>query len=426
MMDSALNWVGVGAGALVVLFALVWGKRTRKYDAQVHAQPEIEPTEASLLTKTPIQESIRQIALIEKDEFESFYQPVIDRVQEYEQILTGERIDNAYFETVYKALRKRRSAIFEYGSSEKDQQKKALWTFALFSTISVRYIVNRLHGFNFLLNGEELNPMLVDTSNLAKFNLTERENENNYQVDLSNLHLIEKVIDSSAIQRFNQAGIYPFVINAITGFYQERVNPFYTIIEQVESHISNISLDESVVFQQNLKLVLQLIERNTFTKNKPMSLIFEGMYYLLIDRNFLWELFRMYTVSVTQPMGKKEFEVALIKALDLVDFTNGVTVYIVDVDNHQLDDSQEKARLKLLNMLALPYKKVSYYRYTDRRRIEKKTLQRDIVIDDAGRGIAEGYEVVDPAQKIRQREGARVPNTPSNKVGVDDLFSDQQ
>jgi hypothetical protein len=423
MIENDYTWLGIGTGALFVLAALVWAKRVNKTG---EASPDSRASVDAPLTKMSMQEQIRQIALIEKDEFTSFYQPVIDCVLEYEQILSGKEIDSRYFETLYKALRKRRSAIFEYGSSEKDNQKRALWSFALFATLSLRHIVQRLSEYNFQLENRKLNPLLANTIVLARCHATKTNRLQGYAANLSNIHLIDKVLGASVIERFNHAGIYSFVVNSVTGFYLERVNPFYSIIEEVESHVGEFEIDEKSVFQQNLRNVLGMIERNTFSVNQIDSLVFEGISYLLVDRNFLWELFRMYAVSVSQPLGKKEFETQLKSVLNLGEEKDKAVTYTVSVEDTKLDNSIEKIGIKLSNVIALPYKSVPYYQHSDRRRIEKQVLKRDVVMSDDDRGLAKENDVASPNKKISPRSNARFKNDRTGTVGVKDLFSGQQ
>ena len=425
MIETDYTWLGIGAGTLFVLVALVWAKRDNKIRGVLETSADSKIADAPM-TQTSIQEQIRQIALIEKDEFTNFYQPVIDSVQKYEQILSAKEINSRYFETLYKALRKRRSAIFEYGSSEKDNQKRALWSFALFASISLRHIVQRLSEYNFQLENRKLNPLLANTTVLARCHSTKTNELQGYSANLSNIHLIDKVLDVSVIERFNHAGIYSFVVNSVTGFYQERVNPFYSIIEEVESHVGDIEIDEKSVFQQNLRNVLGMIERNTFSLNHIDSLVFEGISYLLIDRNFLWELFRMYAVSISQPLGKKEFETQLKSALNLGEEKDKTVTYTVSVENIKLDNSVEKIGIKLSNVIALPYRSVPYYQHSDRRRIDKQVLKRDVVSSDDDRGLAEENDVASPNTKISPRSNARITNTPTDTVGVKDIFSGQQ
>ena len=426
MIEINYTWLGIGTGTLIVLAVIVWAKRVNNTDSLLEASLDSKMSADVAMTQTSIQEQIRQIALIEKDEFTSFYQPVIDCVQEYEQILSGKEIDSRYFETLYKALRKRRSAIFEYGTSEKDSQKRPLWSFALFATLSLRHIVRRLSEYNFQFENRKLNPILSDTRLLARSHATKTNELQSYASSLSNIHLIDKVLDASVIERFNHAGIYSFVVNSVTGFYQERVNPFYSIIEEVESHVGEFEIDEKSVFQQNLRNVLGMIERNTFSVNQIDSLVFEGISYLLIDRNFLWELFRMYAVSVSQPLGKKEFETQLKSVLHIGEEKDKTVTYTVSVEDTKLDNSIEKIGIELSNVIALPYKSVPYYQHSDRRRIEKKVLKRDVVMSDDDRGLAEENDVASPSKKISPRSKARVTNDPADTVGVKDLFSGQQ
>jgi len=69
-----------------------------------------------------------------------------------------------------------------------------------------------------------------------------------YPQEITNIHLIDKVLGSSVIDQLAKAGIYPFVVNAVSGFYHERINPFYSIIEQVESFVSGAVLNQDEIF----------------------------------------------------------------------------------------------------------------------------------------------------------------------------------
>lgn len=426
MIENNLTWIGMSSGILLIVVVYLWSVRNNENCDLTGGETnqEISTTvQADTISK---KESIRQIALIEKDEFKRFYQPICDQVQEYERMLTKQHTQADYFDTVYKALRKRRSAIFEYGSSETDQQKRALWTYALFSAISIRYIVARLNNFEYRLADQKVNPMLLTVDALASCERREQQAESTFKANVSNVHLIDKVLSPESIERLNQALIYPFLVNAVTGFYQDRITPFYTIIEQVENHMSNGSYSEECNFRESIEFVLGLIQRNIFIKNQPNSLVFEGLTYLLVDRNLLWELSRMYSVSSSDLLGKKAFEKLLIRTFGLVDFTHKNIVYTVQLEDSLLDIGQEKITVELINMLALPYKAVPDYRYTSRRRIQKKTLQRDISIGDVARGLAEGCNVMNPAQEINQVTDEAPRTTARNTVDVNDLFSERK
>ncbi len=426
MIENYTTWLGIGTGALLVLASLVWSKRVNKSKEALKPSENINPGINAAINNTSKQEQIRQIALIEKDEFIRFYQPVIDCVQRYELIVSGGEVASIYFDTVYKALRKRRSAIFEYGSSENDNKKRALWSFALFSALSIRHIVCRLSEYDFENEGAGINPVLIGEGVLARCNSSRNSQPKCYAADLTNVHLIDKVLAAGVIERLNQAGIYTFIVNSVTGLYQERMNPFYSIIEEVESHVGNIRIDEATVFKQNLQRVLETIQRNTFSKNQIDSLIFEGPSYLLIDRNFLWELFRMYAVSISAPLGKKEFEAQLTSVLNLSEKKGKLTKYTVSIENTKVDNCKDKVGVTLFNMIALPYRKVPYYQHSDRRQIQKQALERDVVISDEDRGLAEESDVASLKSKTVPRTDAGFRNDATASVGVKDLFSDQQ
>ena len=98
----------------------------------------------------------------------------------------------------------------------------------------------------------------------------------------------------------------------------------------------------------------------------------------------------------------------------------------MSVENIKLDNSVEKIGIKLSNVIALPYRSVPYYQHSDRRRIDKQVLKRDVVSSDDDRGLAEENDVASPNTKISPRSNARITNTPTDTVGVKDIFSGQQ
>jgi len=149
-MNINLTWIGIAVGSLIVLGVIVLARFNRHSVSEKEIEVGISVPKEELKSERSIKENIRQIALIEKDEFVQFYEPVIERIQQYEHAMGSDSIPERYFETVYKALRKRRSAIFDYGSSEKDQSNKAIWTFALFSAISKLQAAGRIHLVNML------------------------------------------------------------------------------------------------------------------------------------------------------------------------------------------------------------------------------------------------------------------------------------
>ena len=125
-MNINPTWIGIAVGCLMVVSVLVLARFNRYSTPEKEMQTEKKLPKEEFKSERSYKENIRQIALIEKDEFEKFYEPVIDRIQQYEHAIGSDSIPERYFETVYKALRKRRSAIFDYGSSEKDQSNNCL------------------------------------------------------------------------------------------------------------------------------------------------------------------------------------------------------------------------------------------------------------------------------------------------------------
>ncbi len=424
-MNTNLTWVGIAVGSLIVVGAIALARLNRHSASEKEIETGKNLPKEGLKSEHAYKENIRQIALIEKDEFVKFYEPVIARIQQYEHTIGEDSIPERYFETVYKALRKRRSAIFDYGSSEKDQSNKAIWTFALFSAISIRYLVTRLSLNQYQTQQGIVNPMLVARRKLVAGSTKNTPSEYAYAQEITNIHLIDKILGFSVIDQLAKAGIYPFVVNAVSGFYHERINPFYSIIEQVESFVSGAVLNQDEIFKGNLKRVLTMLENNVFTKNQLTSLVFEGQYYLLVDRNFLWELFRIYAVSSAKPLSKIEFEMTLKKLLSLGDSIDKNHRYSIELKNNLMDDSQEKVIVELTNMLALAYRVIPYYQCSNRHRISKKAIHRNIAVSDTDQGIVEDQstKVVPENARIIGRESAI--QSQDEHVGLGDLFSEK-
>ena len=423
MKSLGESWVGVLIGIAIVAGVFIWNRMSVANKHQ--AQPlSLNVSDSEIrVHRTPIEESIRQIALIEKDEFQTFYSPVIQKVEDYERVL-GEELDRHYHETIYKALRKRRASIFEFGSSEKDQETKALWTFAIFCALSIRHIIKRYQAFEFNRAGIALSPFLMTLNDIAKCDKRDGGGRNCFRSNSLNIHLIDKVLSPQTIERFSKAGIYPFILNSVSGFYQERINPFYSIIEQVESHVSGEQLNAASVFKQNMRLVLTLIEQNTFTKNSKDSFVFEGTSYLLIDRNFLWELHRGYAINEARPLGKKAFEAMLSQVFDLGKQLDRTAIYTVKTNENIMDNGKVSVVIELRNMVALSYKAVSYYQPSDRKQIQKSVLQRNVAISDIGKRTVEEHSATQLDTHSESREKSQLPDNTSAKVGLKDLYSD--
>lgn len=422
-MQMSSTWTGILLGGTVVLTAFLWNLLSKKKAMPQELVSSIDPSNA-LIREPQIQEKIRQIALIERDEFEQFYRPLIEAVTLHLSVVNRENVNQEYFELVFKALRKRRSAIFEYGSSERDQNNKALWTLALFCATSIRHVVKQYQCCQFKYQGNLINPYLVPRKVLENSDVARNESSPLYQSSTTQVHLIDKLLSADIIDRFEKRGVYPFIINAVSGFYHERVNPFYSIINQVEAHMAGIELDNKQQFETNMKVVLKLIEQNTFSKNSKHSFVFEGLSHLLLDRNFLWELYRGYCVSESKPLGKKDFEQQLVDSFGLGESLEKNITFTFTLDGDKLDESQEKLSIELRNMVALAYKAVPYYRFTDRKKIKKNVLQRDIIAGDVRGGSAEEQDI-DSSQSINESRSRahNFPEGPTNPVGLKDLFS---
>jgi len=101
-------------------------------------------------------------------------------------------------------------------------------------------------------------------------------------------------------------------------------------------------------------------------------------------------------------------------------------IYTVKTNENIIDDSQESVVIELRNMVALSYKAVPYYQPSDRKRIHRSTLQRNVAISDTDRGTAEEHSAAQLEAQAESREKSQLPNNTSEKVGLKDLFSDQQ
>lgn len=425
MFDKSYTLFGIILGGGVVLGALLWNRFSKEGSKSTEKQLVEKVINNQLVKDPPIQERIRQIALIEKDEFDRFYQPLISAVVQYLVVIGDRDVEPEYFQLVFKALRKRRSVIFEHGSSELDQKNKALWTYALFCAISIRFVVKACQGHKFSNQDKSISPYLTSVNELAKSDITKSYTANKFQPGTTHIHLIDKLLDANAIEQFEKAGIYPFIVNAVSGYYHERINPFYTIIEQVEAYIQGYEPNERAVFEQNIKAILGLVEQNTFSKNIKHSFVFEGMSYLLVDRNFLWEIFRVYSVFESKPIGKKDFETQLSETFELGNPLDQNTLFTLTLANDEIDNSQVKLVLELLNMVAIPYKAVPYYQYSDRKRIKKHVLQRGITSGNESRDLLKEHSLDSTkGSKDSCRRSSEFQERSSDSVGLKDLFSD--
>jgi len=328
-------------------------------------------------------ENIRQIGLIEKDEFAEFYTPVLDSVEQYHRSISQAGPNDQYFEKLFIALRKRRATIFEYNSSETDQSKKAAWTYALFCAISIRDIARTLARFRFVdSDGQSVDPNLLPVATLSELN-KHREPiiAETHQANSTNLHLIDQVLPRRMIQLLDQLAIYPYLVNAVTGYYYQPVNPFYKIIEQVEQYVSAPTQEPIDSFEQGLNSAIEAIEQDVIAKGGLHGFAYDGQSYLLVDRVVLWELFSAYSVLEDGPYTKSEFEITLCQHLGLTKVDERIVNYRVSIPADESTENDAQV-VQLRNMIALPYSKIPTYRFGKRCRIRRDSIERDVNIGE--------------------------------------------
>lgn len=429
MIPSETLWLSMAGGVLCLGLATYLHKRKAIPESTLNKQtPEAPMHRPETQTHAPVEEGIRQMGLIQKDEFDAFYQPIIEQVRNYTRTLTGNDLDVDYFESAFKALRKRRSTIFEFGSSEADQGKRAAWTYGLFASLSIRHIASLLSRYHFHSRRQTIAPTLLTLEQLALLDKQPSDQTKApHRPDTLNVHLIDKVLPANMIQTLADNGIYPSLVNAVTGYYFQPLNPFYRILEDVERYVKGAkAIDEETVFMQTLSVVLDAIASNLFSKNKADSPIFEGQSYLLIDRCILWEIFRSYSVAETAPLGKAAFEVTLSKQLGIHNQLTSIINYTV----HVVGSDNEPVTIELRNMLALPYQKIPMYTATKPKRIGRAVVTRDVLVGD--REVDTPVNAPEPQAEPTaphqppSREGSQQKVTRASKeeaVVVGDLFS---
>jgi len=242
-----------------------------------------------------------------------------------------------------------------------------------------------------------------------------------------NIHLIDKILPANMIQTLANNGIYPALVNAVTGHYFQPLNPFYRILEDTERYVNGASaVAEHTVFQQTLDTVLDCIARNVFSKNQAESAIFEGQSYLLIDRCTLWELFRSYSVTESVVLGKTAFEITLSQQLGITSQLSSIINYTV----HVVASDNAPVTIELRNMIALPYQKIPLYKPTKPKRIGREVVTRDVLVGDRESEITaptseqETDAAASPQTPSREGNQAKVARTSNDEpVAVGDLFS---
>jgi len=429
MNTTEILWLILGAGVLCLGTATYLHRRKipKKYKESTYSSKAAEQTPVPTNTLSKAVEQIRQIGLIEKDEFGAFYQPIMDQVYAYARAISGQSPEPFYFDALFKALRKRRATIFEFGSSEEDHSKRATWTYGLFAAISIRYVAALLQRYECTLKGQPVAGQLMTPSALIATQKTpHQEPKKVHQPNTLNLHLIDKVLPTKMIESMQHCGVYPSLVNAVTGHYFQPLNPFYRIIEDVERHLNGEPpMGEQTAFIQTLDVVLDSLSRNLFSKNTVHSLLFEGQSFLLIDRCMLWEIFRSYSVAEAAPLSKATFETALAKHLEIDSQLDAIIQYTVSVASAD----NAPVTLELRNMLALPYQKIPLYSPTKPIRIGREVINRNVLVGDRERETTADPSSQDdttaPAVQPPSRESSQVKVTRTSRedpVVVSDLF----
>ena len=149
-------------------------------------------------------EQTRQIGLIPADEFNRFYKPLINKIVLYDNLLGVIDTQQNYLETIYAGLRKHRSAVFNPNSAEDNQRVTPLWTYALFSCLSIRHLIRNLKQFEFSTSANiTVSPCLCTLEELNEFDVKPKSasgrhlSDSRYPVDMLNQSIIERVVPCS-------------------------------------------------------------------------------------------------------------------------------------------------------------------------------------------------------------------------------------
>lgn len=331
---------------------------------------EVLPTTGAEEEVNTSWEQARQIGLIPADEFNLFYKPLINKIALYDNLLGGIDTEKNYLETIYAGLRKRRSAVFNPSSSEDNQRATPLWTYALFSCLSIRHLIHNLSQFEFTTSAnisvspclctlEELNELDVKPKSASGRHLS----NSRYPVGVLNQSIIERVIPSPMIMTMNRYGIYAFLADGVTGLFHSSCNPFFRIILEVENHARGetglIALDK--LFKETISVVMKMVASDSITKNAVPSLVFETEQGLLLNRHLFWELFQVYAVIEKPLFDKKEFEDMLARLFDLPELRLMQSKYSVELPANHPQAVTAKKSVMLMDSILIPYDRIPEY-----------------------------------------------------------------
>jgi hypothetical protein len=384
-IDYGLMAMGAGASVLLGIYLFKrYGKKKTTDLSLLKSDPVFDKGKLNT-PKRSIQESIRQIGLIERSEFDSFYEPIISRVEFYEQAIGAKQVGEEYFKVIFKALRKRRAVIFEFGQAEQDKSNGAFWTYSLFLALSVRYVARVLDDYDATLHGHKVNAnVLSDNLDMAaaRFQLKNSSDSRPSKLDPTRVHLIPGFTNIGMISKLSDAGIYPFILGSVSGSYSDRFNPFYQVIEDVEAFVRNEpKQDDTENFRKTIDICLSLIASNMFTKNEITSLVFDGISYLCLDTSFFWELYRGHVVYQEKCLSRPEFLERLHGEYNLRLDREKQYYYSINFAGLDAFGEDQTFTVELVNMIALPYSEFPAYGVPEyKRRITRHVLERTMTI----------------------------------------------
>ena len=396
---------------LVMLIYAAWDikKTRRKQHEPIRTETKEMPLSQPLRAEY---EPIRQMALVQVDEFETFYLPIIEKIKTYEKLTNLPPRDSNFFDLLFKSLRLKRAAIFETDSPETNKVNAPYWTLGLFLAILCRYAVRLLNSTQFRdENKRPVNPILERIEALSGLEIKPHGQIADYAPNTINIHILEKIIPLPVIKMLDENQVYPYVINAITGYYIQRSFPFYRIIETVEEHVYSPDINTAnTTFDRTIDHVAALIENNTVIKNTIDSLIFESNRCLYIDRHLLWEMFKTYHVFEQGTMTKMAFEQRLIERLSLQKTsTQFTTARVYGYEAQGSIEQDSVSYIEVNNTIALPYAKLANYLPTKRLRIEQLRLHREV-------GVESFNEVIKAADNSSQHRNEKEQNTVFNST----------
>ncbi len=186
-----------------------WREQKQKAAHRTKTNPAIQTPKSSLHSTENSYEPIRQTALVQADEFEHFYTPILKQINWYERLVGLPRSESKILSITIKALRLRKAAIFEVDSPESDRTNAPVWTLGLFLAINCRYAVRLLNSCEFTdENGEHINPHYEKPSALPTLNRHQQGLNPSYSPDFVYHHMIDKLISPAVIKLLHEKNVY--------------------------------------------------------------------------------------------------------------------------------------------------------------------------------------------------------------------------